>query len=112
MASIGPSALRQASRLASNSPTLSASLRRATRTSRTATAVPQALRRSYVTESKRDNAQVAEPKIETAIHLDRAVLDKAGLTMGGKQEGNMLVSPMAGKSSQIRIHRSEMVFTY
>lgn len=95
MASIGPSALRQASRLTSKNPSLSASLRRAPRTSRVATAVPQASRRSYVTETKRDSARVAEPKIETAIHLDKAALEKSGLAMSGKQEGNMLVSPMA-----------------
>ncbi|KAK7737899.1 cysteine desulfurase [Cytospora paraplurivora] len=92
MASVGPSALRQASRLASKNQSLSASLRRA---SRVATVVPQASRRSYVTETKRDSAQVAEPKIETAIHLDRAALEKSGLALGGRQEGNMLVSPMA-----------------
>lgn len=69
-----------------------------------ATALPHthaASRRSYVTESKRDNAQVAEPKIETAIHLDREALKKSGLAMGGQQDGDMLVSPMAGKSAWI-----------
>lgn len=51
-----------------------------------------------MSESKRDNAQVVEPKIETAIHLDKDALKQSGLAMGGQQEGNMLVSPMAGKN--------------
>lgn len=90
--------MRQACRLASKQPSISASLRRASHASRVATVLPQnASRRSYVTESKRDNAQVAEPKIETAIHLDKEMLQKSGLAMGGQQDGNMLVSPMAGK---------------
>lgn len=50
-----------------------------------------------MSESKRDNAQVSEPKIETAIRLDKAALQKSGLAMSGQQDGNMLVSPMAGK---------------
>lgn len=90
--------MRQACRLASKQPSISASLRRASHASKVATALPQnASRRSYVTESKRDSAQVAEPKIETAIHLDKEMLQKSGLAMGGQQDGNMLVSPMAGK---------------
>lgn len=52
-----------------------------------------------MSESKRDNAQVSEPKIETAIQLDKAALQKSGLAMSGRQEGNMLVSPMAGKQA-------------
>jgi cysteine desulfurase len=65
-----------------------------------ATTLPQAIaasRRCYVTESKRDNAQVADPKIETAIRLDKAALQNSGLAKGAQQDGNMLVSPMAGK---------------
>lgn len=105
MSGIGSSALRQASRLTSKNTSLSASLRRASRTPQVAKALPQtaaASRRCYVTESKRDNAQVAEPKIETAIRLDKSALQNSGLAMGGQQDGNMLVSPMAGKSSRIR----------
>lgn len=76
-----------------------------------ATVLPQtvASRRCYVTESKRDNAQVAEPKIETAIRLDKAALQNSGLAMGGQQDGNMLVSPMAGKSSRIHRYLPELV---
>lgn len=96
MAGLGPSALRQASRLASKQPSLSTSLRRATYAARVATILPQqSSRRSYVTETKRDNAQVAEPKLETAIHLDKAMLQKSGLAMSGQQDGNKLISPMA-----------------
>lgn len=88
--------MRQASRLASKQPSISTSLRRATYAARVATNIPQSSsRRSYVTETKRDNAQVAEPKLETAIHLDKAMLQKSGLAMSGQQDGNMLVSPMA-----------------
>lgn len=102
MSGIGSSALRQASRLTSKNTSLPASLRRASRTPKVATVFPQtaaASRRCYVTESKRDNAQVSEPKIETAIRLDKAALRDSGLSMGAQQDGNMLVSPMAGKSS-------------
>lgn len=76
-----------------------------------ATVLPQtaASRRCYVTETKRDNAQVAEPKIETAIRLDKAALQNSGLSMGAQQDGNMLVSPMAGKSSRIRRESRELV---
>ncbi|KAI3395046.1 hypothetical protein diail_1869 [Diaporthe ilicicola] len=96
MSSIGSSALRQASRLAPKNTSLSASLRRASQTPQVATAFPQTVsRRRYVTESKRGNAQVAETKIETAIHLDKAALRESGLAMGAQQDGNMLVSPMA-----------------
>lgn len=99
MAGLGPSAWRQASRLASKQPSLSASLRRATYASRVATILPQsqspASRRSYVSESKRTNAQVAEPQLETAIRLDKSMLQKSGLAMSGQQDGDMLVSPMA-----------------
>ncbi|PSR89033.1 cysteine desulfurase-like protein [Coniella lustricola] len=98
MASFGSSALRQASRLATKQSSLSLSLRGASRSARVATSLPKtqaASRRSYVSETKRDNAQVAEPKLETAIHLDRETLQKSGLSVGGQQEGSMLVSPMA-----------------
>lgn len=103
--------MRQASRLTSKNTSLSASLRRASRTPKVATVLPQtaASRRCYVTETKRDNAQVAEPKIETAIRLDKAALQNSGLSMGAQQDGNMLVSPMAGKSSRIRRESRELV---
>lgn len=111
MSSIGSSALRQASRLTSKNTSLSASLRRASRTPKVATVLSQtaASRRCYVTETKRDNAQVAEPKIETAIRLDKAALQNSGLAVGAQQDGNMLVSPMAGKSSRIRRSLRELV---
>jgi cysteine desulfurase len=50
-----------------------------------------------VSETKRGNAQVAEPKIETAIRLDRKEFEKAGLAMSKqKNEAGVTVSPMAG----------------
>lgn len=108
MAGLGPSAVRQACRLASKQPSISSSLRRASHASRVATVLPQtASRRCYVTESKRDNAQVSEPKIETAIHLDKEIFQKSGLAMGAQQDGNMLVSPMAGKIVRTRPPRPE-----
>ena len=98
MASIAPSALRQASRLASKTPSLSSSLRGIQTASRVATIpVQRASHRSYVTESKRDNAQVAEAKIETAIRLDRKQFEDAGLALGAQQDNHQTVSPMAGK---------------
>ncbi|EOO02718.1 putative cysteine desulfurase protein [Phaeoacremonium minimum UCRPA7] len=96
MASIAPSALRQASRLASKTPSLSSSLRGIQTASRVATIpVQRASHRSYVTESKRDNAQVAEAKIETAIRLDRKQFEDAGLALGAQQDNHQTVSPMA-----------------
>lgn len=46
---------------------------------------------------------MAGPKIETAIHLDKEMLQKSGLAMKGQQDGNMLVSPMAGRYSKRRV---------
>ncbi|CAK7245927.1 MAG: cysteine desulfurase [Sporothrix thermara] len=93
--------LRQAARLASQSSPARAARRLHSGASRlTAAARPAACtaqisapaRRSYVTESKRDNAQVADAtKIETAIHLDKK--DFQNLPTSGA--GDMLVSPMA-----------------
>lgn len=95
MAHIAPSALRQASRLASKS-ILSSTRRRAVPAlTRVVTAPTQAASstRTYVTESKRDNAQV---QVETAIRLDRKQLEKAGLTISAQDGSNTHVSPMAG----------------
>lgn len=94
MASLS-SALRQASRLtARSSLATSTTLRQLQRPLRAAAAPSQA--RGYVSESRRDNAQIAEAKIETAIHLDRAQLQKAGLAIGAQQDGDVEVKPMAG----------------
>jgi len=51
--------------------------------------------RTYVTETKRDNAQV---QVETAIRLDKKELEKAGLSISTQDGSNIQhVSPMAGK---------------
>ncbi len=50
-----------------------------------------------MTETKRDSAQVSEPRIETAIRLDKKELEKAGLALSGQEGSNVAVSPMAGK---------------
>lgn len=52
-------------------------------------------RRCYVTESKRDNAQV---QVDTAIRLDRKELEKSGLTLTSQDGSTTHVSPMAGKN--------------
>lgn len=96
--------MRQASRLAYNQSLLSASLRKIPRISQVATVPLQtASRRTYVSETKRDSAQVSDPKIETAIRLDRKELEKSGLALGGQQDSNMSVSPMAGKCAKATI---------
>ena len=99
MANIAPSVLRQASRLASASTLSATTSRRGVQAlSRAATApIQRTARRTYVTETKRDSAQVSEPRIETAIRLDKKELEKAGLALSGQEGSNVAVSPMAGK---------------
>ncbi|KAH8880017.1 cysteine desulfurase-like protein [Thozetella sp. PMI_491] len=97
MANIAPSVLRQASRLASHRTISAARLRNVQSLGRVASApaLPKQTRRTYVSQSRRDNAQVAEPKIETAIRLDKLELEKAGLALSGQEGSNVSVSPMA-----------------
>ncbi|KAH6631142.1 pyridoxal phosphate-dependent transferase [Chaetomium sp. MPI-SDFR-AT-0129] len=94
MANIAPSALRQASRLASK-PSLAAAPRRSVPTLPRALPVNAraACKRCYVTQTKPDHAQV---QVDTAIRLDRAALEKAGATLETTQIGSTQhVSPMA-----------------
>lgn len=94
MSQIASSALRQASRLASRPSGSSSS---ALGIARVATgALQRAPRRTYVSETKRDHAQVIETKVDTAIKFDTKKLEEAGLALSGKQP-NVRVSPMAGK---------------
>lgn len=99
MANIPTSVLRQASRLAAN-PVLSSSSRHSVRClSRVpAASVSRASSRSYVSETKRDNAQVADAKVETAIRLDKKDFEKAGVSLNAQDGSSTSVSPMAGKS--------------
>jgi cysteine desulfurase len=98
MANISPSVLRQASRLATKSSIATSSRQSVGRLSRVATVpLSRASTRSYVTESKRDNAQVAEAKIETAVRLDKKAFEKAGLSLNAQDDSRAVVSPMAGK---------------
>lgn len=84
MASLSSCAMRSASRLSRGA--LGASLQKTAR----ATATIGARRRTYVTESKPDNARV-----ETAIKLDKK--DFAGIPPTMMQNGSeMKISPMAG----------------
>ncbi|KAK4657712.1 cysteine desulfurase [Podospora pseudocomata] len=95
MATIAPSAIRQASRLASKSALTTAPRHGLQQLSRVASAPVQRTagkKRSYVTESKRDNAQV---QTETAIRLDRKELEKSGLTITSENGSTEHVSPMA-----------------
>lgn len=101
MATLAPSAIKQASRLASKSALTAAPRHGLQQLSRVASAPVQRTagkKRSYVTESKRDNAQV---QTETAIRLDRKELEKSGLTITSENGSTEHVSPMAGRSFPI-----------
>ncbi|KAL8418863.1 hypothetical protein RB594_002171 [Gaeumannomyces avenae] len=93
MSTLASSALRQASRLAGRQSAPAASRQAARRASKVATQLRPAPARTYVSETKRDSAQVAEVKIETAIHLDKKDFEKAGLAM--ESGDGITVSPMA-----------------
>jgi len=105
MASLASSALKQASRLAAKPSLSSSSSRNLRGLSRVATASLHRNPpfRSYVSETKRDNAQVTDAKIETAIRLDKEQLQKAGLAISGQDKSDVTVSPMAGKYDAWRI---------
>ncbi|KAI0386654.1 cysteine desulfurase [Hypomontagnella monticulosa] len=94
MSSVASSALRQASRLGLRQSLTSSSLR-GIPVSRVATvAAAQVSRRSYVSETKRDSAQVG---VETAIRLDKKdfMNEKGELVMPGPgTSANATVSPM------------------
>ncbi|KAI2625900.1 cysteine desulfurase [Hypoxylon sp. NC1633] len=96
MANVASSALRQASRLGLKQSLTSAPRRGISSASRVAVATAaQTSRRGYVTESKRDNAQV---NVETAIRLDKKdfMNEKGELVMPGSgAPANAKVSPMA-----------------
>ncbi|KAL8305912.1 hypothetical protein RB597_003425 [Gaeumannomyces tritici] len=93
MSTLASSALRQASRLAGRQSAPAASRQAARRASKVATQLRPAPARTYVSETKRDSAQVTEVKIETAIHLDKKDFEKAGLAM--ESGDGITVSPMA-----------------
>ncbi|KAK7924931.1 putative Cysteine desulfurase- mitochondrial precursor (tRNA splicing protein SPL1) [Apiospora marii] len=96
MVNAASSALRQASRLGLKQSLTSTTSRTLPTVSRAvATAPARASRRSYVSESKRDHAQV---NIETAIKLDKKdfMNDKGEMVMpGAGTPANASVSPMA-----------------
>ncbi|KAI1497092.1 cysteine desulfurase [Biscogniauxia marginata] len=96
MANVASSALRQASRLGLKQSFAAAPLRLSKHASRVAVAAAsQASQRTYVSETKRDNAQV---NIETAIKLDKKdfLNEKGELIMPGPgAPANATVSPMA-----------------
>ncbi|TPX15784.1 uncharacterized protein E0L32_000118 [Thyridium curvatum] len=103
MSGIASSTLRQASRLASRPPVSAAPLRRIQGLSRTAPAAfSRSQSRSYVSESRKDNAKIADAPIETAIKLDKKDFEKAGLAISG-QDGGMAVSPMAEVLKQVTV---------
>ncbi|KAK1836318.1 cysteine desulfurase [Podospora conica] len=98
MATIAPSVLRQASRLAPRT-ALSAASRRglpaalAARVAISPSKIPSSISaRTYVTESKRDNAKV---EVETAIRLDKKELDRSGMTISSQNPDAAHVTPMA-----------------
>ncbi|KAK3325223.1 pyridoxal phosphate-dependent transferase [Apodospora peruviana] len=97
MANIAPSVLRQASRLASKSAISSVSRSGARSLSRVAIQSNVPATRTYVTQSRPDNAQV---QAETAIRLDKKEFEKAGLTVSGQDGSSGHVSPMADVLSQ------------
>jgi cysteine desulfurase len=101
MANISPSVLKQASRLASKSSLSAATRRNACAFSRVANSqISRAQSRSYVSETKRNDASITDTKVETAIRLDKKDFEKAGLSMNSQQNGSEVsVSPMAGRFS-------------
>lgn len=111
MANISPAVLKQASRLASKSSLSSAARRNATNAfsrvanSQISRATTQS--RSYVSETKRNDASVADTKVETAIRLDKKDFENAGLSMNSPQQkggsSDVSVSPMAEILSQASI---------
>ncbi|KAI0849244.1 cysteine desulfurase [Daldinia vernicosa] len=96
MANVASSALRQASRLALKQSVASTPLRGLPSISKAAgVTAAQVVRRGYVSETKRDNAQV---NVETAIRLDKKdfMNEKGELVMPGSDNlTNGTVSPMA-----------------
>ncbi|KAI5860191.1 cysteine desulfurase [Durotheca rogersii] len=101
MANVASSALRQASRLGLKQTFTSTPLRsipsrsRAAAAAAAATAAAQAPRRGYVSETKRDNAQV---NVETAIRLDKKnFLNEKGelIVPAPGTPANATISPMA-----------------
>lgn len=99
MANISPSVLKQASRLACKSSLSAATRRSAQALPRVASAqISRAQSRSYVSETKRNDASITDTKVETAIRLDKKDFEKAGLSMSKQQNGSEVsVSPMAGR---------------
>ncbi|KAK5661276.1 hypothetical protein OQA88_11170 [Cercophora sp. LCS_1] len=101
MTNIAPSALRQASRLATKSALSLAARRRLPSIAQVAAASSQTSSRPYVTESKRDNAQV---QVETAIRLDKKDFEKAGLSLNAQKDASSVhVSPMADVLKQATV---------
>jgi cysteine desulfurase len=91
MASLTSSVLRTASRLGSGSSVAAAPVRRLSHATAIAAVRRAGSRRTYVSESKRDNARV-----ETAIKLDKK--DFADIPPPQMDTpANAKVSPMAGK---------------
>lgn len=98
MSNVASSAVRQASRLAARPSVSVSQLRGIQGLSRVAAASFQRpSSRSYVSETKRDSAQVNDIKIETAIRLDKKDFEKAGLAISANDGDSTKVSPMAGK---------------
>ncbi|KAI2473284.1 cysteine desulfurase [Annulohypoxylon bovei var. microspora] len=96
MANVASSALRQASRFSLKQSLTSAPLRGISSMSRVAAlTTAQVSRRGYVSETKRDNAQV---NIETAIRLDKKdFMNEKGELIAGRSgaPANATISPMA-----------------
>ncbi|KAB5535157.1 cysteine desulfurase-like protein [Coniochaeta sp. 2T2.1] len=102
MANITPTVLKQASRLASKSSLSSTA--RASFSRVAASQISKAPSRSYVSETKRNDASVTDTKVDTAIRLDKKDFEKTGLSMNADQKGsNLSVSPMAEILSQATI---------
>jgi cysteine desulfurase len=65
---------------------------------------PQTASRSYVSETKRGNAQVNDIKLQTAIRLDKKDFEKAGLAMNADEHGNApAVSPLQDVLKQVTL---------
>jgi cysteine desulfurase len=104
MSTLAMKSLRQASRLLLKQPASSSTLLRSSATSRVAGIAGQkTVKRGYVSETKKDNAQVS---IDTAIRADQKAffaetgkLPENQIMPGTNVNADAMMSPIAGKSS-------------
>jgi cysteine desulfurase len=110
MSNIASTSLRQASRLCLKQSAASTGLLRRSAASRVAAASSQRIsRRGYVSESKKDSAQVS---VDTAIRAEQKAffaetgkLPEKHIMPGTSVNADAMMSPMAGEFSYVRKYR-------